>query len=169
MSSPIIIASNLAFRWLCLSLQQALGTMLSINTAYHPQTNDQSESTIQTLEDMLYSGFQRQLWLQKPDEASSVSFLESSMFMLGWPRLTEDLSIAFLESNLQTLDWSSRNLRWTEACRAFSRYIFITKFSTPQTLVESNHTIDRSSTPRNMPSLIESVYRNTQKLTGNSQ
>ncbi|GJR95712.1 putative reverse transcriptase domain-containing protein [Tanacetum coccineum] len=35
------------------SLQKALGTQLDISTAYHPQTNGQSERTIQTLEDML--------------------------------------------------------------------------------------------------------------------
>ncbi|GJU82526.1 putative reverse transcriptase domain-containing protein [Tanacetum coccineum] len=35
------------------SLQKALGTSLDMNTAYHPQTDGQSERTIQTLEDIL--------------------------------------------------------------------------------------------------------------------
>ncbi|GKD60838.1 putative reverse transcriptase domain-containing protein, partial [Tanacetum coccineum] len=35
------------------TLQKALGTRLDISTAYHPQTDGQSERTIQTLEDML--------------------------------------------------------------------------------------------------------------------
>ncbi|GKC85277.1 putative reverse transcriptase domain-containing protein [Tanacetum coccineum] len=35
------------------SLQNALGTNLDMSTAYHPQTNEQSERTIQTLKDML--------------------------------------------------------------------------------------------------------------------
>nr|GEV03318.1 putative reverse transcriptase domain-containing protein [Tanacetum cinerariifolium] len=35
------------------SLQNALGTRLDMSTAYHPKTDDQSERTIQTLEDML--------------------------------------------------------------------------------------------------------------------
>src|SRR5919202_1970078 len=35
------------------SLQECLGTRLDISTAYHPQTDGQSERTIQTLEDML--------------------------------------------------------------------------------------------------------------------
>ncbi|GJR44966.1 putative reverse transcriptase domain-containing protein [Tanacetum coccineum] len=35
------------------SLQYALGTSLDMSTAYHPQTDGQSERTIQTLEDML--------------------------------------------------------------------------------------------------------------------
>ena len=33
--------------------QRAFGTQLSLSTAYHPQTDGQSERTIQTLEDML--------------------------------------------------------------------------------------------------------------------
>ncbi|GJY72835.1 putative reverse transcriptase domain-containing protein [Tanacetum coccineum] len=36
-----------------LSLQKALGTQLDLSTTYHPQTDGQSERTIQTLEDML--------------------------------------------------------------------------------------------------------------------
>ncbi|GJR73801.1 putative reverse transcriptase domain-containing protein [Tanacetum coccineum] len=35
------------------TLQKALGTQLDMSTAYHPQTDGQSERTIQTLEDML--------------------------------------------------------------------------------------------------------------------
>ena len=34
-------------------LHKALGTRLNFSTAFHPQTNGQSERTIQTLEDML--------------------------------------------------------------------------------------------------------------------
>ncbi|GKC57103.1 putative reverse transcriptase domain-containing protein [Tanacetum coccineum] len=37
------------------SLQKALGTSLDMSTAYHPQTDGQSERTIQTLEDMLHA------------------------------------------------------------------------------------------------------------------
>ncbi|GKF02257.1 putative reverse transcriptase domain-containing protein, partial [Tanacetum coccineum] len=34
-------------------MQEALGTRLDMSMAYHPQTDGQSERTIQTLEDML--------------------------------------------------------------------------------------------------------------------
>ncbi|GJR66541.1 putative reverse transcriptase domain-containing protein [Tanacetum coccineum] len=37
------------------SLDKALGTQLDMSTAYHPQTDDQSERTIQTLDDMLHA------------------------------------------------------------------------------------------------------------------
>ena len=37
------------------AFQEALGTRLLYSTAYHPQTDGQSEKTIQTLEDMLRS------------------------------------------------------------------------------------------------------------------
>nr|GEX64387.1 putative reverse transcriptase domain-containing protein [Tanacetum cinerariifolium] len=36
-----------------LSLQKSLGTQMDMSTAYHPETDGQSERTIQTLEDML--------------------------------------------------------------------------------------------------------------------
>ncbi|GJY76534.1 putative reverse transcriptase domain-containing protein [Tanacetum coccineum] len=37
------------------SLQKSLGTRLDMSIAYHPQTDGQSERTIQTLEDMLHA------------------------------------------------------------------------------------------------------------------
>ncbi|GKC40508.1 putative reverse transcriptase domain-containing protein, partial [Tanacetum coccineum] len=39
--------------WFWQTIQKALGTLLDMSTAYHPQTDGQSEHTIQTLEDIL--------------------------------------------------------------------------------------------------------------------
>ncbi|GJY95824.1 putative reverse transcriptase domain-containing protein [Tanacetum coccineum] len=50
------------------SLQKALGTNLDMSTAYHPQTDGQSERTIQTLEDMLHAyviDFGKALYVRK--------------------------------------------------------------------------------------------------------
>nr|GFB35047.1 putative reverse transcriptase domain, ribonuclease H-like domain, aspartic peptidase domain protein [Tanacetum cinerariifolium] len=55
---PISIISDRASRFTSnfwRSLQNALGTRLDMSTAYHPETDGQSERTIQTLEDMLHA------------------------------------------------------------------------------------------------------------------
>ncbi|GJW06813.1 reverse transcriptase domain-containing protein [Tanacetum coccineum] len=55
---PISIISNRDGRFAShfwRSLHKALGTRLDMSTAYHPQTDGQSERTIQTLEDMLWA------------------------------------------------------------------------------------------------------------------
>nr|GEY23672.1 putative reverse transcriptase domain-containing protein [Tanacetum cinerariifolium] len=53
---PVSIISNRDDRFTSLfwqALHKALGTRLDMSTAYHPETDGQSERTIQTLEDML--------------------------------------------------------------------------------------------------------------------
>ncbi|GJY52506.1 putative reverse transcriptase domain-containing protein [Tanacetum coccineum] len=50
-SSQIVMEDLLQGFWQI--LQKALGTYLDMSTAHHPQTDGQSERTIQTLEDML--------------------------------------------------------------------------------------------------------------------
>ncbi|GJX70017.1 putative reverse transcriptase domain-containing protein [Tanacetum coccineum] len=53
---PILIISDRDSRFTSMfwqSMQEALGTRLDTSTTYHPQTDGQSERTIQTLEDML--------------------------------------------------------------------------------------------------------------------
>ncbi|GJX81290.1 putative reverse transcriptase domain-containing protein [Tanacetum coccineum] len=55
---PISIISDCDGRFTSLfwkALNKALGTRLDMSTTYHPETNGQSERTIQTLEDMLRS------------------------------------------------------------------------------------------------------------------
>ena len=48
------------------SLQQTMGTKLNLRTTFHPQTDGQSERTIQTLEDLL-----RSYVLERSDNNSS--------------------------------------------------------------------------------------------------
>jgi len=53
---PISIVSNRDTKFASqfwYGFQTAMGTELNLSTAFHPQTNGQSERTIQTLEDML--------------------------------------------------------------------------------------------------------------------
>nr|GFC60891.1 putative reverse transcriptase domain-containing protein [Tanacetum cinerariifolium] len=53
---PVSIISDRDLRFasnFCRSLQNTLGTRLDMSTAYHPETDGQSERTIQTLKDML--------------------------------------------------------------------------------------------------------------------
>ncbi|GJT29802.1 putative reverse transcriptase domain-containing protein, partial [Tanacetum coccineum] len=53
---PVLIISDRDGRFTSCcwqTVQKALGTKLDMSTAYHPQTDGQSEHTIQTLEDML--------------------------------------------------------------------------------------------------------------------
>ncbi|GJV31837.1 putative reverse transcriptase domain-containing protein [Tanacetum coccineum] len=58
-SAPILALPEGTEDFMCIvthllrSLQEALGTNLDMSTAYHPQTDGQSERTIQMLEDML--------------------------------------------------------------------------------------------------------------------
>nr|GEX30568.1 reverse transcriptase domain-containing protein [Tanacetum cinerariifolium] len=55
---PVSIISDRDGRFTSLfwqALHKALGTRLDMSTAYHPETNGQSERTIQTLEDMLHA------------------------------------------------------------------------------------------------------------------
>ncbi|GJQ93539.1 putative reverse transcriptase domain-containing protein [Tanacetum coccineum] len=49
--SGLLVQPEISISWQ--SLQSALGTQLDMSMTYHPETNGQSERTIQTLEDML--------------------------------------------------------------------------------------------------------------------
>ncbi|GJY08485.1 putative reverse transcriptase domain-containing protein [Tanacetum coccineum] len=75
------------------SLQSALGTQLDMSTAYHPETNGQSERTIQTLEDMLRAcvidfrrGWERHLPLCR----SSVCWAEVGDVQLTRPEIIHE-------------------------------------------------------------------------------
>ncbi|WMV37902.1 hypothetical protein MTR67_031287 [Solanum verrucosum] len=55
---PLSIISNRGTQfasWFLTSFQKGLGTRVMLSTTFHPQTDEQVESTIQSLEDMLRS------------------------------------------------------------------------------------------------------------------
>ncbi|GJQ94645.1 putative reverse transcriptase domain-containing protein [Tanacetum coccineum] len=73
------------------SLQKALGTNLDMSTAYHPQTDGQSERTIQTLEDMLRAcaiDFGKALYGRKC--RSPVCWAEVGQVQLTGPELVQE-------------------------------------------------------------------------------
>ncbi|GJY42100.1 putative reverse transcriptase domain-containing protein [Tanacetum coccineum] len=66
------------------SLHKALGTRLDMSTAYHPETDGQSERTIQTLEDMLRAcvldfgkGWDKHLPLNHPETTERIVQIKS--------------------------------------------------------------------------------------------
>ena len=64
------------------SLQECMGTQLNLSTAYHPQTDGQSERTIQTLEDML-----RSCALDFEGNCDRVVTWESIISVVNWQHL----------------------------------------------------------------------------------
>ncbi|GJS15024.1 putative reverse transcriptase domain-containing protein [Tanacetum coccineum] len=73
------------------SLQNALGTSLDMSIAYHPQTDGQSESTIQTLEDMLRAcaiDFRKALYDRKC--RSPVCWAEVGEVQLTGPEIVQE-------------------------------------------------------------------------------
>ncbi|GKG07239.1 putative reverse transcriptase domain-containing protein [Tanacetum coccineum] len=77
------------------SLQKALGTSLDMSMAYHPQTDGQSEKTIQTLEDMLRA-------CAAPFEAlygrkcrSPVCWAEVGEVQLTGPEIVQETTVEF--------------------------------------------------------------------------
>ncbi|GJV61312.1 putative reverse transcriptase domain-containing protein [Tanacetum coccineum] len=94
------------------SLQSALGTQLDMSTTYHPETNGQSERTIQTLEDMLRAcvidfgkRWERHLLvaykLELPEE---LSYVYSTFHISNLKKCLSDKSLVILMKELQLDD-----------------------------------------------------------------
>ncbi|XP_028061894.1 uncharacterized protein LOC114265323 [Camellia sinensis] len=88
MGFRVSIVSNRDSRFtarLWLSLQIVMGTQLTLTTAYHPQTNGQSQCTIQILEDMLRAcvlDFKGSL--EKYLSLAEFAITIASKLVLGW-------------------------------------------------------------------------------------
>ncbi|GJS15419.1 putative reverse transcriptase domain-containing protein [Tanacetum coccineum] len=98
------------------SMQSALGTQLDMSTIYHPQTDGQSERTIQTLEDMLQAcvidfgkGWERHLplgnlvayKLELPEELSNV---HNTFYVSNLKKCLSDESLVIPMKELQLND-----------------------------------------------------------------
>ncbi|GJR74126.1 reverse transcriptase domain-containing protein [Tanacetum coccineum] len=85
------------------SLQSALGTQLDMSTAYHPETDRQSERTIQTLEDML-----RACELSNIHSTFHVSnlkkYLSDESLVIPMKELRLDDKLSFVEEPVEIMD-----------------------------------------------------------------
>ncbi|XP_073273259.1 uncharacterized protein [Primulina huaijiensis] len=100
------------------SLQSALGSKLAMSTAYHPQTDGQSERTIQTLEDMLRAvvmdfkgGWQESLSLVEFSYNNSFQYEPDPSHILNVEDVELDSSLSYVEHPVQILDRKERQLR----------------------------------------------------------
>ncbi|GKB79002.1 putative reverse transcriptase domain-containing protein [Tanacetum coccineum] len=101
------------------SMQSALGTQLDMSTTYHPETDGQSERTIQTLEDMLRAcvidfgkGWEKHLPLCR----SPVCWAEVGDVQLIGPEIIHETTkkIVQIRQHLQAVrdrQWSYANIR----------------------------------------------------------
>ncbi|GKB32252.1 putative reverse transcriptase domain-containing protein [Tanacetum coccineum] len=72
------------------STQKALGTNLDMSTAYHPQTDEQSERTIQTLEDILRCNLSRHFTSKRV--VPPVCWPESKQVQLTGPEMVQEIT-----------------------------------------------------------------------------
>ncbi|GJT81764.1 reverse transcriptase domain-containing protein [Tanacetum coccineum] len=82
------------------SMQEALGTRLDMSTAYHPQTDGQSERTIQTLEDM---------WCCDKAQTTVENFKDAGFIPL-W--LSQPMARRFLKNNWKEMDMPIKERNW---------------------------------------------------------
>nr|GFA49764.1 putative reverse transcriptase domain-containing protein [Tanacetum cinerariifolium] len=109
------------------AFQKALGTRLDMSTAYHPQTDGQSERTIQTLEDMLRAcvidfgnGWERHLPLVEFSynnsyhasiKAAPFKCLSDEPLAIPLDELHIDDKLHFVEEPLEIMDREIKRLR----------------------------------------------------------
>ncbi|GKD29871.1 reverse transcriptase domain-containing protein [Tanacetum coccineum] len=94
-------------------MQSALGTQLDMSMAYHPQTDRQSERTIQTLKDMLRAcvidfgkGWERHLPLK---------CLSNESLVIPMKELRLDDTLNFVEEPIEIMDREVKQLRQSRA------------------------------------------------------
>ncbi|GKA04072.1 reverse transcriptase domain-containing protein [Tanacetum coccineum] len=100
------------------SLQSALGTQLDMSMSYHPETDGQSERTMQTLEDMLQSLAYK---LELPEELSNVhstfhisnlkKYLSDESLVIPMKELRLDDKLNFVEEPVKIMDREVKQLK----------------------------------------------------------
>nr|GEZ38491.1 reverse transcriptase domain-containing protein [Tanacetum cinerariifolium] len=114
----------------CRSFQKALGTDISMSTAYHPEANGQSDRTIQTLGDMLRAcGYAQGLTLERgctirlelPQELSRVhhTFHVSNLkkcyadepLVMPLEGIYIDDKLLFVEEHVEIMEWEIKQLK----------------------------------------------------------
>ncbi|GJT30449.1 putative reverse transcriptase domain-containing protein [Tanacetum coccineum] len=120
------------------SMQEALGTWLDMSTAYHPQTDSQSECTIQTLEDMLRAVrcalfealYGRKcsssiMWaeVRLPEELNGVhdtfhvsnlkKCLADPTLQVPLDEIQVDAKLTFVEETIEILEREFKKLKWS--------------------------------------------------------
>ncbi|GJQ90245.1 putative reverse transcriptase domain-containing protein [Tanacetum coccineum] len=114
------------------SLQKALGTSLAMSTAYHPETDGQSERTIQTLKDMLHACRILGLWRAfAPFEAlygrkcrSPVCWAEVGEVQLTGPEIVQETTEKIVQIKQRIQAARDRQKSYADL-KGFSRWISI--------------------------------------------
>ncbi|GKB00417.1 putative reverse transcriptase domain-containing protein [Tanacetum coccineum] len=100
------------------SLNKALGTQLDMSTAYHPQTDGQSERTIQTLEDMLRAcviDFGKALYGQKC--RSLICWAEVGDAQLTGPEIIDETTEKIIQIKKRIQDAQDRKKSYVDRRR----------------------------------------------------
>ncbi|GKC03826.1 putative reverse transcriptase domain-containing protein [Tanacetum coccineum] len=108
------------------SMQNALGTQLDMSTTYNPETDEQSERTIQTLEDMLRAYHHLRIGpvaykLELPEELSNIystfhvsnlkKCLSDESLVIPMKELRLDDKLNFVEEPVEIMDREVKQLK----------------------------------------------------------
>ncbi|GJV88161.1 reverse transcriptase domain-containing protein [Tanacetum coccineum] len=96
------------------SLQNALGTQLDMSTAYHPETDGQSERTIQTLEDMLHyvHRFSGKDGINKLQLDDKLNFVEEPVEVMDREDQKLNKKVVFYNQSTDGTQKEDQNLEW---------------------------------------------------------
>nr|GEW73113.1 hypothetical protein [Tanacetum cinerariifolium] len=104
------------------SPQKALGTQLDLSTAYHPETNGQSERTIQTLEDMLWACVAPFETLYGQKCRSPVCWSEGRESQLTGPELVRETTEKIVQIKNRLLTARSRQKSYADLKRRLTEF-----------------------------------------------